>query len=92
MSETKSENKYVTQEQLDESIRALERKMKKINAPPRPPREPNEYNKFMKEQMVKVKSANPNITSTEAFKRCAEDWNKTKDAKKTAKPAEKDSE
>lgn len=86
LSETKvSETNYVTKEQFDESIRNLERKMKKINAPVRPPREPNEYNKFMKEQMVKVKKNNPDISNTDAFKKCAEDWNKGK--KVSNKPA-----
>jgi hypothetical protein len=90
-----SETKYVTKEQFDESIKALERKMKKMNAPPRPPREPNDYNRFMKEQMVKVKSANLGISNTDAFKKCAEDWNKGKEGKegketkKVSKPVEK---
>jgi hypothetical protein len=79
-----SETKYVTKEQFDESIKALERKLKKINAPPRAPREPNDYNKFMKEQMVKVKKENPGISNTDAFKKCAEDWNKGKESKKTS--------
>ena len=84
-----SETKYVTKEQFDESIKALERKMKKLNAPPRPPREPNDYNKFMKDQMVKIKTTNPGISNTDAFKKCAEEWNKGKESKKTAKPTEK---
>lgn len=77
-----SETKYVTKEEFDEYKKSLERKIKKANAPPRPPREPNEYNKFMKDQMVKVKKDNPGITNTEAFKKCAEDWNKGKESKK----------
>jgi hypothetical protein len=76
-----SETKYVTKEQFDESIKALEKKMKKLNAPPRPPREPNDYNKFMKEQMTKVKNANPSISNTDAFKECAKQWNEEKKTK-----------
>jgi hypothetical protein len=76
-----SETKYVTKEQLDESMKALEKKFKKINAPPRPPREPNDYNKFMKEQMAKVKKENPTIVNTEAFKECAKTWTKEKENK-----------
>jgi len=76
-----SENNYITREQLDESMKALERKMKKLNAPPKPPREPNDYNKFMKDQMVKVKKDNPGISNTEAFKKCANQWNEEKKSK-----------
>jgi hypothetical protein len=76
-----SEIKYVTKEQFDESIKALEKKIKKTNAQPRPPREPNDYNKFIKEQMVKIKKDNPGILNTQAFKKCAEDWNKEKESK-----------
>lgn len=85
MSENKTDSKYVTKEQFDESIKALERKMKKMNAPPKAPREPNDYNKFMKEQIVKIKTANPGISNTDAFKKCAEEWNKEKESKKTEK-------
>jgi len=90
-------DKYVTKEQFDESIKALEKRMKKMNAPPRPPREPNDYNKFMKEQMVKVKKENPGISNTEAFKECAKQWNKGKEAKEeesvaASAPASKKSE
>ena len=74
-------NTYVTKEQLDESIKALEKKMKKLNAPARPPREPNDYNKFMKDQMTKIKKDNLGISNTEAFKKCAEEWNKEKKKK-----------
>jgi hypothetical protein len=84
-----SEPKYVTKEQFDESMKALEKKMKKLNAPPRPPREPNDYNKFMKDQMVKVKKDNPGISNTDAFKKCAEDWNKGKETKKVVSKPEK---
>ena len=80
MSENAS--KYVTQEQLDESMKALEKKFKKLNAPPRAPREPSEFNIFMKDQMAKVKKENPTIGNKDAFKECAKNWNKTKEAKK----------
>lgn len=73
-----SDIKYVTKEQFDESIKALEKKIKKTNAPPRAPREPNNYNKFMKEYMVTVKKENPGISNTDAFKKCASEWNNQK--------------
>jgi len=85
--------KYVTQEQFDESMKALEKKMKKLNAPPRPPREPSEYNNFMKDQIAKIKKDNPGISNTDAFKKSTEDWNKGKETKKTTKlekPVEKE--
>lgn len=84
-----SETKYVTKEQFDESIKALERKMKKMNAPPRAPRKPSDYNNFMASQMAKLKLANPHIDGKEAFKQCTMDWNKEKESKKNEKSTEK---
>lgn len=42
-------------------------------------RKPNKYNIFMSEQMEKLKD-NHDIPATEKFKRCIEEWNKTKAA------------
>jgi hypothetical protein len=79
MSETKmSETKYVTKEQLEESMKALEKKLKKEKRPPRPPKEPNDYNNFMKDQIPKVKKENPGLNNKEAFSKSASDWAKAK--------------
>jgi len=76
-----STTNYVTKEQLDESMKALEKKFKKINAPPRAPREPSNYNKFVKDEMVKVKKDHPGISNPDALKECAKNWNKEKEGK-----------
>lgn len=70
-------NNYVTKEQLEESMKALEKKLKKNNAS-KISREPNEYNKYMKDNISKIKNENPNISNVDAFKKCAESWNKIK--------------
>lgn len=41
-------------------------------------RKPTAYNTFMKNEIKKVKKANPTISHTEAFKRAAANWNPKK--------------
>lgn len=69
---------YITKEELNAAVGKLERKIK-ANAPdavPKQPRELTEYNKFMKTQMAKFKKSHPD--SKDAFKKCADEWNKQK--------------
>lgn len=51
---------------------------KKKKAKAKAKRKPTAYNTFMKNEIKKVKKANPTISHTEAFKRAAANWNPKK--------------
>ena len=86
-----SDTKYVTKDEFDESMKLLQKKLKKINAPPRAPRKPNVYNNFVKDQMVEIKKENPGISSKMALTKCAEIWNKDKESKEKESKESKES-
>lgn len=46
---------------------------------PTSPRAPNPYNQFMKEELGRVKAANPNLEHKEAFKQAALNWKSYKE-------------
>lgn len=77
------QDEVATTKQLKELERKLLKKLnckadKETNKPPRPP---NAYNEFVKKVMPEVKKNNPNASNKEAFKICAEMWNKEKQNK-----------
>jgi hypothetical protein len=74
-----NEKEYITKKEFDESMKALEKKIKKMNTSnepkePKQPRPSNDYNKFMKERIAKIKEENPTINPREAFRQGASEW------------------
>ena len=63
-------------DQLLQNVTALTGGAKKKKAKAK--RKPTAYNTFMKNEIKKVKKANPTISHTEAFKRAAANWNPKK--------------
>jgi hypothetical protein len=47
-------------------------------------RTPSAYNKYMKDEIAKVKKANPELTHKEAFKVAANNWKTAKENPKAA--------
>lgn len=47
------------------------------------------YNKFMKDELAKVKAANPGIAHKEAFKKAAQNWATSPDNPKNKKEESK---
>ena len=45
---------------------------------PRKPRQPSSFNIFMRDEVPRLKKANPKLTHQEAFSQAAQNWNKKK--------------
>ena len=57
---------------------------KKEAKEPKAARAPSAYNEFMKDEIAKVKKANPELGHKEAFKIAAANWKTSKDNPKAA--------
>jgi hypothetical protein len=75
MSTTQTNKDFVTHEEFEEYKKELEKKIGKKEKKTRPP---SDYNIFMKTEVSRLRSENPSLKNTEAFKLSTQNWAKHK--------------
>lgn len=74
----------VSVDQLQTDVEALRRELNELKSSlgtkekkPKKPRVPSAFNIYMKEAIPRVKSDNPGISHSDAFKQAASEWKNT---------------